>query len=454
MLSSVYAEESSIVDLTKIAESLGLQAYSSLKDLVDKISFDGWLPQLTAKTSDTGSSVANKFFSSTGTANILGQKVNIYLLTTKDPKKLGFMLVKGQQKALEQAAHNGDLISFAFTIPTSFKFGTISTYLSYLDSLGLGGAAFVLSSQSYKDSRFGAIDKGLNLVGNIDFSSGVLSMVNGWAKKMLNLSLDKGIHVQTVIPQNLEEMTLSIALPETVTYPLVGVQSGTLPIEVFAINLTINSKGLVGSAFIKPITLEGVTVSGKDSSTGILMNFTFDLWNLYEVSRLLWTFSTEDLAKLTKLTMVGKVSIKAPQVGGTISGPAAVLLSKEGITANFNADIIKGFLNAHIIAKTDITHLDNWNISGTFNQSALNAFKNLMNEKAKEFLKKATAGIDDAKSKVADAKRTVDELGAKRRKIEQENLDAIKKAEAPVQEQIDKLNELRRKLDDAKRRCG
>jgi len=447
-MSFVKAEENSVVlDLNKIAESLGLQAYSSLEHLLGQISFDGWLPELTSKKD-------GNFFNSVGSANILGQKVDIYLTTTKDPKALGLAIAKGQQKALEQAAHDGELISIAFTIPKNFKFATISAYFGFLDELGLGGAAFVLSSQQYKDVRFGPIDEGLNLVGTMDFSSGVLSMVNGWSKKMLNLSLDKGINVQTVIPQNLEQMSLSVALPETITYPLEGVQSGTLPIEVFDINLTINSKGLSGSAYLKPITLAGVTVAGKDSNPGILMNFTFDLWNLYEVSRLLFTFNTEDLAKLTKLTMNGLVSMKAPGIGGTISGPAWVLLSKDGIAADFNAEIIKGFLEAEIKAKTAIAHLDNWNITGNFNQKALNAFKNLMAEKAQEFLKKATAGIDDAKSKVDSAKRKVQELGDERKKIEQENLENIRKAEQPVQDQIDKLDALKKKLDDAKRRCG
>lgn len=451
--SFVYAEESStILDLNKIAESLGLQTYDSLKGLLGQISFDGWLTKLTSQK--TGVPGNGKFFSSSGIANILGQNVDIYLTTTKDPKVLGITALKGQQKALEEAANSGDLISIAFTLPKNFKFGTISTYFSFLDQLGLGGAAFVLSSEEYKDLQFGNIDKGLNLVGSIDFSSGVLSMINGWAKKMLNLSLDKGIHVQTVIPQNLDEMSLSLTIPESVTYPIVGVDSGTLPITVFDINLIINNKGLSGSAFIKPITLAGVTVSGKEADPGIMMNFIFDLWNLYEVSRLLFTFNTEDLAKLTQLTMNGKVSMIAPGIGGTISGPATVLLSKDGITADFKADIIKGFLDVEVQAKTDITHLDNWDVTGNFNQSTLNAFKNLMDEKAKEFLKEATKGIDDAKSKVDSAKRKVEELAAERKKIEQENLENIKKAQGQVQHEIDKLNELKRKLDDAKSRCG
>jgi len=450
LITSVKAEESIRLDLNKIAESFGLQAYDSLKSLLGQISFDGWLPQLATKK--VGKIGARDLFSSVGTATILGQKIDIYLTTTKDPNILGITTIKGQQKALEKAASNGDIVSVALSIPKSFKLGTISTYLSYLDELGLGGAVFVLSREKYQDSKFGEIDVGLNLVGNINFSSGALSMINGWAKRMLNLSLDKGIYVHTVIPHNLKDITLSISIPGSVTYIIKGTASGELPIEVFDINLQINNKGLIGSAFIKPITLAGVTVSGSEGHPGIMMNFTFDLWNIYELSRLLLTFNTQDLAKLTKLTIRGNISLKAPNIG-IISGPAIIDLSKEGITADFEASIIKGFLDAKIRAKTDITHLDNWKISGNFNQTALKAFDNLMTKKAKEFLKIATKGINDAKSEVQAAQRKIDGLAEDRRKIERENLENIKKAQEPVQREIDKLNDLKQRLDNAKRRC-
>jgi len=452
LIISIKAEGSIALDLNKIAESLGLQAYDSLKVLLGQISFDGWLPQLT--TQKGGRIGTRELFISAGRATILGQKVDIYLTTTKDPKVLGITTIKGQQKALEKAASDGDLVSVALTIPKSFKFGTISTYLSYLDELGFGGAVFVLSREKYQDSKFGEIDKGLNLVGKIDFSSGALSMVNGWAKRMLNLSLDKGIYVHTVIPHNLEDITLSISIPESVTYIIKGIASGELPVEVFDINLEVDNKGLVGSAMLKPITLSGVTVSGSEGHPGVIVNFTFDLWNIYELSRLLLTFKTEDLAKLTKLSIKGNVSVKSPSIGGAISGPATVNLSKEGIAADFNGSIIKGFLNAKIRAKTDITNLDNWKISGNFDQTALKAFDNLMAEKAKEFLRIATKGINDARSEVQAAQRKVDGLADDRRKIERENLENIKKAQEPVQREIDKLNDLKRRLDDATRRCG
>lgn len=313
---------------------------------------------------------------------------------------------------------------------------------------------FILCGQNYKDANFGNVAKGLTLVATINFASGMLSMINQWTKKMLNISLDKGITVKSLIPENIEQTNLSIKLPGSVTYVVNGIDSGDLPIEIFDINLDINSKGLIGQAYIKPITLSGVTITGPASSPGIAIDFDFDLWNFWQISKLLLTFDTQTLAQLTKLKVTGDISIKAPAIGKILSGPAEINLSKDGIDAKFNTPLIKNFLNLDITAKTDMKNLSDWIISGSVNQTALEAFKNKLNKSAQEFLNKATTEINNAKAKVTEKQKVISDLKVKKNKIEQENLENINRAQANLENKIKDLNNLKSQLEEAKRKCG